>query len=132
MKAGRCSWVVLLMTSSVCFAASGKWLKSVPESDKARTNPYAGQADAIAAGKNLYTENCAKCHGENAEGNRHHPALVSDVLRGATDGEIQWLIKNGEPFHGMPGWGSMPEEERWQIVAWLRSRNEKSAEGDTK
>lgn len=121
--------LLCLTTAVMAFAAPGGWLKSVPTGDKARTNPYSGQTDAIEAGKNLFANNCSKCHGANAEGKGRKPALVSDVLRGATDGEIQWLIKNGEPFKGMPGWGSMPEQERWQIVAWLRSVNEKSAEG---
>jgi mono/diheme cytochrome c family protein len=119
-------WVgaLLVAGSAVCFAGPGGWLKSVPAADRARTNPYAGQVDAAAAGKNLFANNCSKCHGANAEGKGRKPALVSDVLRNATDGEVQWLIKNGEPFKGMPGWGSMPEQERWQIVAWLRSVNQ--------
>ena len=29
-----------------------------------RTNPYAGNRDAVAAGRNLFANNCAKCHGE--------------------------------------------------------------------
>ena len=115
--------VVLLVGSAVCFAAPGGWLKNVPAADRARTNPYAGQADAIAAGGNLYASNCARCHGANAEGHRGHPALVSARVSQATDGEIQWLLKNGEPFKGMPTWGSMPEQERWQVIAWLRSVN---------
>lgn len=94
--------LLCLTTAVMAFAAPGGWLKSVPAGDKARTNPYAGQAEAIEAGKNLFTNNCSKCHGTNAEGKGRKPALVSDVLRGATDGEIQWLIKNGEPSRGCP------------------------------
>ncbi len=120
---------VLAVSAAMAFAAPGGWLKSVPAADKARTNPYEGQPAAIDAGKHLFTNNCSKCHGAKAEGKGKKPALVSPILRGATDGEIQWLIKNGEPFKGMPGWGSMPEQERWQIVTWLRSENQKSAEG---
>lgn len=129
MRAAPGVFAVLLAAAVTAFAAPGGWLKSVPAADKARTNPYAGQAESIEAGKNLFTSNCSKCHGANAEGKGKKPALVSPVLRGATDGEIQWLVKNGAPFKGMPGWGSMPEQERWQIVTWLRSVNEKSAEG---
>ncbi len=118
---------LLLSVSAAGFAAStGAWLQKVPAAERAHANPYAGQPDAAAAGRNLYTENCAKCHGANAEGKGHRPALASDRLRAATDGEIAWLIKNGEPFKGMPGWGSLPEQERWQIVAYLRSLNQQT------
>ena len=37
--------------------------------------------------------------------------------------------KNGESFKGMPGWGALPEPERWQIVAYLRSLNRKTQGG---
>ena len=33
--------------------ADGKWLRRVPDEDRARTNPLAGQAPAAAAGKML-------------------------------------------------------------------------------
>lgn len=109
------------------FAARGGWWKNVSAADRARVNPYAGQADAIAAGKNLFENNCAKCHGANAEGRHGRPALRSERLRTVTDGEIAWLLKNGEPFHGMPSWSGLPEQERWQIVAFLRSLNPQDA-----
>ena len=99
------------------------WLKKVPAGDSARTNPYAGQADAIAAGGNLFAGTCAKCHGAKAEGRHGRPALVSPRVSSATDGELAWLLKNGEPFRGMPSWAAMPEQERWEVIAWLRSRN---------
>lgn len=124
MKGRRLCATVLLAGSILCFAAAnGAWLKKVPEGDRERVNPYAGKPEAIAAGGNLYREHCAQCHGREAEGRGRRPALKSDRVKGATDGEIAWLIKNGEAFKGMPSWGGLPEQERWQIVAYLRSMN---------
>jgi mono/diheme cytochrome c family protein len=61
--------LALIACSIACLAAAnGKWLERVPPADHQRANPYAGQPDAVAAGKNLYATNCAKCHGANAEG----------------------------------------------------------------
>jgi mono/diheme cytochrome c family protein len=104
-------------------AATGAWLKKVPEKDRERVNPYAGQPEAIAAGTNLYRDNCARCHGGDAEGRNGRPSLKNERLRNATDGEIAWILKNGQTFKGMPSWAGLPEQERWQIVAYLRSLN---------
>lgn len=120
----------LLGLSAVCFAkADGAWLKHVPQADRDRVNPYAGQADAIAAGRNLFVANCAHCHGENAEGKGSRPGLRSARIQNATDGDLAWLLKNGEVFKGMPRWAGLPEQERWQIVAYIRSLNPGTTEG---
>jgi len=39
----------------------------------------------------------------------------------ATDGELAWLLRDGSLAKGMPTWSSLPEPERWQIIAFLRS-----------
>lgn len=115
---------LLLGASVFCFAAAdGSWLKKVPQADRERVNPYAGQAEAVSAGANLFRNNCAKCHGPNAEGKGSRPSLRSERLAAATDGDIAWIVKNGQSFKGMPGWGGLPEQMRWQLVAYLRSLN---------
>jgi len=116
--------VVLMATAAMCFAAAdGSWLKKVPPAERARVNPYAGQSEAVAAGENLFRNNCAKCHGADAGGKGSRPSLKSQRLAGATDGEIAWMIKNGQTFKGMPSWGALPEPMRWQLVTYLRSIN---------
>jgi cytochrome c oxidase cbb3-type subunit 2 len=98
------------------------WLKRVPAQERARANPYAGQADAVAAGGRLFADHCSRCHGDDLAGVHGKPSLKSDVVRGATDGELFWLLRNGDLRHGMPSWSGLPEPERWQILAFLRSR----------
>jgi mono/diheme cytochrome c family protein len=116
--------ISLLGACAVGFAAAdGSWLRKVPQEDRVRISPYAGQADAVAAGQNLFRNNCAKCHGANAEGKGSRPALKSERLANATDGELAWIIKNGQTFKGMPSWGGLPEPMRWQLVAYIRSLN---------
>jgi len=111
----------LLGTAIVCLAADGSWLKHVPEADRQRTNPLAGQADAIAAGGRMFEDHCAKCHGTDALGRGKRPSLRSDRVQHATDGEIFWLLKNGNLAKGMPTWAALPEPMRWQIIAYLKS-----------
>jgi mono/diheme cytochrome c family protein len=131
MKARAVLMLATMGISAVAFgAANGAWLKRVPDADRKRTNPYAGNADAIAAGKNLFEENCAKCHGADAEGKGSRPSLKSDRIKNATDGELAWMLKNGNSYKGMPIWGGLPEQERWQIIAYVRSLNAGAQEGN--
>jgi len=124
MKGRMVVGAALIGVSAMCFAAAdGSWLKKVPQADRERVNPYAGQADAITAGENLYRNNCAKCHGAEAQGKGSRPSLKSERLTGATDGDIAWIIKNGQTYKGMPSWGGLPEPMRWQLVSYVRSLN---------
>jgi len=111
----------LLLCAAALFAADGSWLRKVPEADRQRSNPIAGKPDAADAGKILFAENCAKCHGPDAAGKHNRPSLRSARVRGATDGELAWILRNGSVWKGMPSWSALPEPERWQIIAWLRT-----------
>ncbi len=44
------------------------WLRKVPAAERMRANPYAGQADAIAAGGRLFADHCSRCHGADLAG----------------------------------------------------------------
>jgi mono/diheme cytochrome c family protein len=101
-----------------------EWLKKVPAAERTRVNPYAGQADAVAAGGMLYADHCARCHGDDLAGRNGKPALRTPVVAGTADGELFWLLRNGDLRHGMPSWSGLPEPERWQIVAFLKSRQQ--------
>jgi len=114
----------LLASAALCFAAAnGSWLRKVPAAESQRVNPFAGQPEAVAAGRSLFLENCARCHGAEAQGKGSRPPLRSDRIAHATDGDLAWMLKNGEVYKGMPRWAGLPEPERWQIVAYLRSLN---------
>ena len=113
--------VAMLAAAMACFAADGSWLKHVPESDRQRLNPFAGQADAVAAGHRMFEDHCAKCHGEDALGRGKRPSLRSDRVQHATDGEIFWLLKNGNLAKGMPTWAALPEPMRWQVITFIKS-----------
>jgi mono/diheme cytochrome c family protein len=39
----------------------------------------------------------------------------------ASDGDIEWFLRQGDLGHGMPSWSSLPEAQRWQVVAYLKS-----------
>jgi mono/diheme cytochrome c family protein len=113
----------------LCAAADGSWLKHVPEADRQRQNRYVGQADAIAAGGRLFSDHCAQCHGPDALGRGKRPNLRSERVQNATDGEIFWLLKNGNLSRGMPTWAALPEQSRWQIIAYVKSLGPSEPQG---
>jgi mono/diheme cytochrome c family protein len=102
-------------------AATSHW-ERVPPNDHARANPLAGEPEAIHAGALIYRDHCQQCHKANAEGDgRKHPALRSEAIRTASDGDLEWFLRQGALRHGMPSWSSLPQAQRWQLVAFLRS-----------
>jgi len=94
---------------------------NAPASAKSEKNPYAGQADAMTAGKTVYSSTCVTCHGLGGQGTGNVPPLSDGPAQTASDGEIFWYITKGDPGNGMPSWKSLPEEQRWQVVSYVKS-----------
>jgi mono/diheme cytochrome c family protein len=96
-------------------------LRKAPEKAVNRGNPLENDPEAVAAGKLLFADHCAECHGDDARGGRKGPNLrVSDV-RNATPGTLFWLLTNGVVRKKMPAWSKLPEPQRWQLVRFLKS-----------
>jgi cytochrome c oxidase cbb3-type subunit 2 len=84
-------------------------------------NPYEGQPDAVLAGKKLFLQHCAECHGPQARGMGRAVNLHLSAVQNATPGELEWFLRNGNLRRGMPSWSGLPEQRRWQLVAYLKS-----------
>ena len=126
MRARKTSLVmglIFVMGASLLFASAGDglWMTKVPEKDRARQNPFDSEAGAVAAGGKLFRQNCTSCHGDDATGLSNRPSLHSERVRAASPGELEWLLKNGSMKNGMPSWSRLPEQQRWQIVSYLKS-----------
>lgn len=121
----RAVWLAgLILSASACVAANGShgaWLLKVPDRDRVRPNPLAQDGSAVAAGALLYSQHCASCHGAAGQGLGRHPSLRTARIHAASDGELQWLLRNGSLAHGMPSWSGLPEVRRWQLVRYLHS-----------
>ncbi len=113
---------LLVAMAMLSFAATHSHWDHIPARDHERPNPLASQPDAAAAGAITYADHCAQCHRADARGDgRKHPSLRSEALRRASDGDIEWFLRQGDLAHGMPSWASLPADQRWQLVAYLRS-----------
>jgi len=124
----RSTWffaLLLLIASSalaVYATSNGAWLAKVPAKEHDKSNPYHDQTDAIAAGRRVFVDHCAHCHGEDAEGTKKRPSLrTSRVQQEATEGDLYWLLRNGSMGYGMPTWGKLGDPQIWQVVTYLRS-----------
>jgi len=59
--------------------------------------------------------------GADALGRGKRPSLRSERVQDATDGELAWLLRNGNLARGMPSWSMIPEPSRWQLIAYVKS-----------
>jgi mono/diheme cytochrome c family protein len=84
-------------------------------------NPYTDQPEAVRAGEKLFLQHCAECHGSDARGIGSGVNLRLPAVQNATPGELDWFLRNGNLWRGMPSWSGLPEERRWQIVTYLKS-----------
>jgi len=101
--------------------------------------------EEVQAGKQLFTANCAACHGESGAGNgvfadqlavgsgnkalnqtmgeqTQCPANFTDALRmlSASPAHLQGKIIRGGMGTGMPSWGAIfTEDQTWALVAYL-------------
>lgn len=84
----------------------------------AADNPFARDPDAFAAGRDLYLERCAVCHGQTAEGSMAANLLRSQVVAVGPDQALFDLIRNGIPGTEMFA-HKIPDEATWRIVTYL-------------
>jgi len=90
--------------------------------------------ESVTRGARLYQENCAQCHGPEAQGHpdwQNHDIVAAPPLDGTGNewkrkkSEFITIVKdgirrNGEP--AMPGWGDrLSDQEIEDIVAWFQA-----------
>ena len=95
--------------------------RDAPASASRLQNPFRGRGEAVPAGRKLFRQYCAQCHGNNAEGYGKAPPLRSSIVQQTPDGVLYWFLKNGKLRAGMPSWSGLPPQQRWQIVSFLKS-----------
>ncbi|MDB4917074.1 MAG: hypothetical protein JWM95_4718 [Gemmatimonadetes bacterium] len=84
----------------------------------------------MAAGKAIYQQSCASCHGVAGRGdgpagvklNPHPPAIGTDSMRGISPALMYRIVSvgiGGTPMMGFSG--SLTSEQRWNVVAYVNS-----------
>jgi len=117
--------LIVVISAALSFATvagDGAWLTKVPAGEQAKANPFKGDKDAVSAGRRVYVDHCAHCHGESAEGTKKRPPLKSDrIQHQATEGDLHWLLVNGSMKKGMPTWSKLGDPQIWQVITYLKS-----------
>jgi mono/diheme cytochrome c family protein len=104
-----------------------------PDNIYALSNPSAPDAANAAAGRRLYEKDaspvCAACHGIKGDGTGPLAAqfdppprnfACKETVNGIPDGQLFWIVKNGSPGTGMPGFRALRDDQIWQVVLYLR------------
>lgn len=121
MRRGLAFLLISLSAAVAVGAVSSSCWQQVPAKDHARANPLTRQPEAATAGALVYREHCQQCHRADARGDGHKRPALRGHLRSVSDGDIEWFLRQGDLRHGMPSWSSLPEAQRWQVIAYLRS-----------
>ena len=139
MKKSMIALLTLFVFSAVILAAcsggSGEptELPPVPADYQGKTDPYTGDAAAIAAGQEIFQSTCTTCHGDTGAGDGPaassldpKPANLRALVGSLSDDYMFWRISEGggmAPFNSaMPAQkNNLSEEEIWQVISYIKT-----------
>ncbi len=113
--------------------------RSDPPGEPIKINPIPSSKELIAKGKKLYIKNkCNDCHGDSGKGDGRladslmdawkHAVFVHDITNpnyfkaGHDPKDIYRTISTGLDGTPMNSYANLPEEDRWALVHYIRSR----------
>lgn len=147
MVSKRTAWSVL--AASVLAAGASVWIMAAPattggaekppawEAPKEASevkNPVPADAQSVAAGKVVYTQQCVACHGTTGKGDgpaaialKTKPGDLSDPkMWQQTDGALFWKVSEGR--ESMPVYKKiLSDAQRWNVVNYTRTFAKKPA-----
>lgn len=102
--------------------------------------PDLGTEAQREAGRELYMEKCAQCHGESGQGEGVAAPFYKPAPRDFTGGiykvrttasgqlptseDIERIIRNGMPYTGMPAWPELSDQEVQNLMYYLKTFSE--------
>ena len=130
------AWLVCLVAVTVLVAAppepgtpAVKCSLDIPAAEKKRENPVSPSPASLERGKNIFSSQCAMCHGEGGDGKGKLADQYDFVVVDFTDPERQKKRTDGEYFYiltegcgHMPGEGErLPELWKWDLINHIRT-----------
>lgn len=117
-------FMVLLLVGFLAYRVREPGLRR--SASRAQTTSY------TAIGKQLFSADCAQCHGNAATGGGSAPTLnSSQFLKSTSDAQIFALVSGGVSGTEMPAWGldyggTFTDEQVRQVTTYLRSLEPKA------
>ena len=106
---------------------------TIPDEYVGVSNPIMADEASLARGEEVYTANCASCHGDGgvgdgpaAEALDPGPTNIAHTSQMLGDDYLLWRISEGgaeAPFNSaMPSWkATLDEEARWDVINYIRA-----------
>lgn len=113
----------LAVAQNASYAPDPKW--KAPAADVAKKNPFANDASAAKKGRDLFEAQCSMCHGMDGRGIANAANFHNATVQRESDGTLFWKITKGNQNKGMPPFKHLTEQERWQLVSFIRTLKEK-------
>ncbi len=121
---------VAFLFSSIFFLQLNAQRWDIPADKKAKNSYIRFDNNTAKEGEAVYNKNCKSCHGDPAQGNGIKtlnpipPDLASSLAQELTDGELFYILNIGR--NAMPSFkNTLSEEERWKVISFIRSFNNK-------
>ena len=124
-------FILVILTLAACSGnettESTGTLSPVPADYAGLTNPLG--ADAAMAGADVFTNNCAACHGQQGHGDGPAstaldpaPKNLPELSAIVADDYLFWRISTGKEGTAMVAWkGVLTDEQIWQVVSFIRT-----------
>ncbi len=118
--------IFLMSYTEIKIQSKAPWV--APASADTIKNLLKGKADAIVAGKKIYTTYCVVCHGDKGKGDgiaaaglTPRPADHSSAkFQNQSDGAIYWKLTNGRaPMASYDK--TLTLSQRWQVIKYMRT-----------
>jgi mono/diheme cytochrome c family protein len=105
-----------------------------PDDFANKKNPFPATDSDVSAGESLFQLQaepaaCKICHGANGNGlgmMAQGPTALprnfacAETMRGISDGQLFWVVKNGSGGTGMPAYKFLSDKQIWQLILYLR------------
>lgn len=104
---------------------------AIPREARERTNPLAQTEEDFRDGLAHFADHCAFCHSNDGSGTTEigrglypkPPDMRLARTQNLSDGELFYIIEQGVPLTGMPGFGTSSadgERATWHLVQFIR------------
>jgi mono/diheme cytochrome c family protein/uncharacterized membrane protein len=107
-----------MMGGGMMGGGQGMW--EAPSTAVGQENPVPATPESVAAGKTLFNQFCASCHGSGGKGGSIGPDLTIPSVQSQPDGALFWKITQGKP--PMPSFARiLTDHQRWDVVNYIRT-----------